>query len=249
MSARERPREAELRVAEFVRRAGDGLIGMPLRDIAQRCGVSDATVVRYCRHEGYRGLKEYKIALSRRAELKSEPPLRGDETLCEIRRRVTEGSVQALYETGEKLSLDALEQAAGAILASGTLDIYAAGGSAPIAAYLRHQLIKLGIRASIYSDPSSMRLSYAGFERRAAVLSISSTGETQDVVAAQRAAAEEGCETICLTARPDSSLASVSRWVLTAVGGDFLGDSTFARIAQLAVADMLFAAIYRKKKT
>ena len=244
MSAHERTPVAEQRVAAFAQAAGARLIDMPLHDIARQCGVSDATVVRFCRREGFRGLKDYKIALSRRTERTAARPLTGSESMSEIRQRLIDGSAQALFEMGERLDPAALEQAARSIQASGTLDIYATGGSAPIASYLRHQLIKLGIRTSIYSDPSSMRLSYAGFNRRVTVLSISVTGETIDVLEAQKAAHQAGCVTICLTAHPDSALARVSRIVLETAGGYFLQESSYARISQLVVVDMLFAALY-----
>ena len=247
MSTRERTPVAELKVAEFVRQTGAGVIDMPLHDIAVASGVSDATVVRYCRREGYRGLKDYKIALSRRTEPRATPPLTGLEPLSEIRQRLISGCAQALYDTGERLNLNALEQAAQAIHTSGALDIYATGGSSPIASYLRHQLIKLGIRVSIYADSSSMRLSYAGFSRHDTVMSISVTGETPDVLEALCAAQQAGCRTICLTSRPESSLAQASDIVLEVAGGNFLLDSSYARISQLAVVDILYAALYGMK--
>ena len=249
MNMRDRPAVAELKVAAFVREAGPNLIDMQLRDIARACDVSDATVVRYCRREGFRGLKDFKIALSRRTERPKNPPLTGGEPMAEIRQRLVEGSVQALYDTGERLNPAALERAAEAIFKSGTLDIYAVGGSVPIASHLRLQMIKLGFHADIYPDISSMRLSYAVLSPQAAVMSISVSGETQDVLAAQRAARSAGCVTICITAHPESSLAKASDIVLeAAAGGCFLRDSSYGHISQLAVADMLFAVLYSMKQ-
>ena len=246
MSVRERPAAAEERVAAYMRESGARIIDMPLSDIARACEVSAATVVRFCRHEGYKGLKDYKIALSRRAERPEISPLTGGESLDEIRRRLTDGSVRVVAETGECLDLEQLEQAVQAIRHSGTLDIYAAGGSVPIASYLRHQLIKLGIRVSIYSDPSSMRLSYAGFARKGTVLCISATGMNEELMKAQRAAGKAGCVTVCLTANEASPLARESEIVLITAGGCFLRESSYARIAQLVVVDMLFAALYAR---
>ena len=249
MSSRERAHDAELKVADYVRRTGLQLIDMPLHEIAQKCGVSDATVVRFCRREGYKGLKDYKIALSRQMENVHYEPLKGNESTHAIRTQLIDGSIQALRKTGQQLNLKALEDAASAIRLSGSLDIYAAGGSVPIASYLRHQLIKLGIRASIYADPSSIRLSYAGFSQYATVLSISASGETHDVLEAQRAAQKAGCITICLTAHVESPLALASQIVLETAGDYFLQNSSYARISQLVAVDMLFAVIYNMQQT
>ena len=244
------PPTAEQRVAAFMAAHGREILDMPLSRISDACGVSDATVVRYCVHAGYKGLKDFKIAMARSgAEDTSPAALRGDESLPELKQRLLSGCMEALRMTGMQLSADALGQAVQAIDRSDHLDVYACGGSAPIASYLRHQLIKLGIRASIYSDASSMRLSYAGFTRRDTVMSISVTGETPDVLDALNAARQAGCATICMTAHPESRMARLADTVLIAAGGNFLKDSSYARLSQLAVVDMLFAALHNRKQT
>ena len=245
----ESSRAAEQRVAAYFDARKREILETPLSEIAAACQVSPATVVRFCNHAGYKGLKDYKIALARRsASASSASAVAGDEDAPELIRRIFAGCVSALEETGRRLSPEALSAAIACIASAGALDVYATGGSAPVASYLRHQLMKLGIRASLYSDRSSMLLSQARFTRQDTVLAISSTGATQEVVEAQRAAKEAGAATLCITADASSPLAAVSDIVLIAVGEHFLGNNTYARLSQLAVVDALYAGLVTLRK-
>ena len=76
---------AEQRVAAFFAARGAGILDMALSEISAACGVSDATVVRHCRHAGYKGLKDFKIAMAHAAEpLPAVLPVTGDEPLPEL---------------------------------------------------------------------------------------------------------------------------------------------------------------------
>ncbi|MBQ9195610.1 MAG: MurR/RpiR family transcriptional regulator [Clostridia bacterium] len=238
------PRAAEQRVADFMAAHGRDILDMPLSRISAACGVSDATVVRYCLHAGYKGLKDFKISMSRIwSEADGAPTVRGDEQLPELQRRVFAGCMDALRSTAHRIDAAELSRALNAIADSDNLDVYACGGSLPIASYLRHQLVKLGIRTAVYSDRTSMLLSQSRLNSRDTVLSISSSGQTQDVNDAQASARKAGARTVCITAHPESALAAASDIVLVAAGEQFLGNNTYSRLSQLAVVDLLYAGL------
>ena len=242
---------AEQRVGAFVAAQGKAILGMPLSDIASACGVSDATVVRYCRHEGYKGLKDFKIAMAHSFhEEDALSPIIGTEPLPELKKMIFAGCLDALRTTATTLSNAELEKAIQLLCAADNLDVYASGGSVPIASYLRHQLIKLGVRTNVYSDRTSMLLSQSRLTKRDAVLAISHTGATRDIVDAQSSAHRLGAPTICMTSAPDSPLAAVSDVCLLAAGEHFLGMNTYSRLSQLAMVDVLYAgmAVLRQKK-
>ena len=235
---------AEQRVAAFFAAQGTGILQMPLSGIASACGVSNAAVVRHCRREGYKGLKDYKIAMAHASRLPpSAPPISGEERLPELKRRLFAGCIRALNDTSDLLSTEEMQRAISAVSESANLDVYACGGSLPIASYLRHQLIKLGIRASVHSDRSSMLLSQSRLSKRDAVIAISSSGATQEIVDAQRSARKAGAVTICLTACRESPLAAASDILLVAAGDAFLDNNTYARLSQIAVVDLLYAGL------
>lgn len=240
---------AEQRVAAFIAAHGREILDMPLSSISSACGVSDATVVRYCLHAGYKGLKDFKIALAKTADNLGAPALRGDEPLPELQRNLLAGCTEALRRTALQLSPEEVGRAIQAIDGCDNLDVYACGGSRPIAAYLRHQFIKLGIRVNIYSDRTSMMLSQSSLSPQDTVLAISSSGVTKDVYDAQASARAAGAVTICITAAPGSPLAAVSDILLVAAGDLFLDNSTYARLSQMAVVDLLYAGAVTRRNS
>ncbi|MDR7394478.1 MAG: MurR/RpiR family transcriptional regulator, partial [Armatimonadota bacterium] len=72
--------EAERRVADYVVREGRRVPALSITELAERCGVSEATVVRVCKRLGLRGYQELRIRLS--AELAAEQP----QIVGEVRR-------------------------------------------------------------------------------------------------------------------------------------------------------------------
>ena len=232
---------AEQQVAAYFAAQGSGILQLSLSEIALNCGVSEPTVVRWCRHAGYTGLKDYKIALALQAP--AAEPIAEADSHSEIKRKVFAGCLDSVQTSLRTLDDDALARAVGLLAFARNIDVYATGGSAPIASYLRHQLLKLGIRANIWSDRSSMMLSQSGLSPQDAVLAISCTGATASVADALAAARGHGAATLCITNSADSAVARSADVVLVTAGGSFLGSNAYARLAQMAVVDTLFACL------
>ena len=66
-----RLRKSELKVADFVLRNPLAVIRMRIVDLAEKAGVSEPTVVRFCRAVGCGGFQDFKLALAQ--QLASSP--------------------------------------------------------------------------------------------------------------------------------------------------------------------------------
>src|SRR5690606_41793173 len=58
-------RDAERRAAEFILQHPQEIIHLPISELAERCGASEATIFRLCRRLGYSGYQAMKISLAR----------------------------------------------------------------------------------------------------------------------------------------------------------------------------------------
>lgn len=56
---------AERKVANFVLKNPGDAVNCNVSELAKNSGVSDATVIRMCRHIGYNGYYQFRIALAR----------------------------------------------------------------------------------------------------------------------------------------------------------------------------------------
>lgn len=237
---------AEQRVSDYMQTQGRAILSMSVRDIAQACGVSEATVVRCCRRAGCIGLKDYKIALISRQEKDSSAlPITGGESISELREKIFDGCIKTMRASSASLSDAALDMAIRMLTTAGNIDVYAVGGSVPIASYMRHQFIKLGIRVGIYSDRSTIHLTQSRLGSSDVVIAISCSGSTPDVLDALVYARDLGARTICLTSAPNSPMAQAADVCLLTSGEHFLNenDNTYARLSQLAVVDILYAGL------
>lgn len=239
---------AERRVAEYFRAQRFEVLEKSIAVIAKEAGASEATVVRFCRDAGYKGLKDFKIALamdqvSSMGE-EHEPVFWGDDMQA-VRNKVFTDSTNALKESVMLLNPSELSRAAHALYNSKHINLVGLGGSVPIILYMRHQLMKIGIRSNVYTDAQTMHLSLSQYSNEDVVLAISSSGETKEIVRLMRWAGSQGAETICVTNHPESTLAQAVDIVLVTTGSPFFfgGKNTLSRFAQLAVVNVLYLGI------
>src|SRR5262249_13675685 len=130
-------RAAEQRVADYVLEHPGDVIHSSVTEVAQACGTSEATVVRFCRSLGYRGFPEMKMVLTpdlARMDEQVDPAvaLSPDDSVDVIARYVFQCNVQALVDTMELQQASALERAVAALAAAGRIVLCGVGGSAPI---------------------------------------------------------------------------------------------------------------------
>lgn len=241
---------AEQRVADYMDAKGQDVLSMSVADIASSCGVSEATVVRHCRRAGHTGLKEYKIALANHGGHAKVSPITGNESVSELKQKIFSGCAETLHTSCKLLSDRMLSTALDVLTHADNIDVYAVGGSIPIASYLRHQFIKLGIRTNVYSDSYTMRMSQSQLKSGDVVLAISCSGKTTEVVEAMRTAKTLGAHTICITTGADSPLAQLADIALLTANERFITveDSIYGRMSNLITVDILFAGLAIRKK-
>ena len=228
---------------------------MPLRDVAEGSGVSEAMVVKVAKKLGFGGFREFRQGLidyysSDTAALHSE--IGADDTASDIVQKVFRTAMQALEETFAILDLQAFERATDYLYGARQRDFYGLGGSAQIARDVSHKFLRIGIRSSVFDDAHMMMMSAALLGSDDVAIAFSHSGNTAAVIDAVELARRNGARTIAVTNYPDSPVARIVDVVLcsTAQNSPLLGENATARIAQLNLLDALFVAVaQRDRKT
>ncbi|KPU94504.1 hypothetical protein APR50_14605 [Variovorax paradoxus] len=236
------------KLCDFILQHPEQLLHMTITELAQAAGVSDATVTRLCQAVGYLGFSEFRVLFARDqavAHQRAVGQLKSTDASEEIRDKVIAGTVAGLNDTCTTLDLRALQRAANAIAKARRVDVYGVGGSAAVALDIRHKLLRLGIPITAHSDVDIMAISSSTLSADDVAIGVSHTGRTEPVVAAVRRARLGGAGTIGLTHAPQSPLAEHCDAVLAyaAKRTAFSADSLTGRIAQLVIADILYATI------
>ncbi len=222
-----------------------------LKDIADSCEMSEAMVVKTSKKlgfSGFRDLRSQAAAYNRLPITAMHEELSPSDTLREIVTKVFRTSAQALEETLGILDMAAFERAATLLANANQRDFYGFGGSAQIASDAVHKFLRIGIRATAYSDPYLMLMSAALLGPSDVVLAISHSGQTANLIEAVKAAQANGVPVIAISNYSESPLASLADAVLcsTAQGSPLTGENAAARVAQLNILDSLFVAVAQR---
>jgi RpiR family carbohydrate utilization transcriptional regulator len=244
-------RPAERLVAEYVLSNVDAVIHGTLATIANASGVSEPTVLRFCRSAGFKNFGEFKIKLIRSAAATDNQPaiekpvrIARDDTVASATGKVFAASISALVDAGKQISQAEVERAARAILRARRVVIFGLGTSAIIAADAQHKLFRLGVAAASYSDPHLQAMSAATLGPDDVLLAISQTGEPRDLFETTSVAVESGVTVIALT-RSGSPLAALAQIL---IGIDLnepieLWNPIVSRLAHLVTVDALVVAV------
>ncbi len=142
-------------IAELIIGRPGSFIHMSITEVAETCGVSEGTIVSFCRRVGVRGFQELKILLARDliepVRLIQEDLHRGDDPAT-VTDHIFAAHAASLRETRRLLSMESLAKAASLLREAQRIEIYGIGSSAPIAQDLSYRLLQLGLAAGAVVD-------------------------------------------------------------------------------------------------
>lgn len=201
---------AERRVAALLLAGfGDGEYASVGR-LAERAGVSPATVVRLSRRLGYAGYAALKLALAREAGRADQFGYGRSEVRSNraLHQRVMDEDAQSIRAGARTIDPAALEQAQVAIAAAGCVMFAGVGGSAAVAALAAFRFIALGLRVLSATDALIQHLLADTLRAGDVCVAISHTGESRDTIEVATTAARAGATTIGVTSSAGSPLTS-----------------------------------------
>ena len=175
-----------------------------LGTVADTVGLSQPTIIRFCRNVGFEGFKDFKISLAKEIavdktfrEVPANDPHEGatGSFLDPLRQGITDIINQSVIA----LDINSLEEAVKLIKGCQKLFIYGLGGSSSaMALEAQNRFFRLGVNCEYHSDSYVQRMTAATATDKDVVLIISSTGEPQPLIDCIEIAREQGCKTIAM---------------------------------------------------
>lgn len=250
-------RPAEQRVGEAVLTDPAGTAELSISRLAQQCGTSVTTVMRFCHAVGFGGYPELRLALARETSRVAAESAEGVELSSDIGRtdsledivaKIAFSDARAIEDTAATLDLGALRAAVDMVAAARRIDVYGVGASAFVGQDLQQKLHRIGLTAFVWPDPHAALTSAALLDRGCVAIAISHTGTTTDTVDALALARSSGALTIAITNHHPSPLTDHADAVLTTAAREttFRSGAMASRIAQLALIDCLFVGVAQR---
>jgi DNA-binding MurR/RpiR family transcriptional regulator len=236
------------KVADLILNKPEMAIYASVNEVAAAAGVSEATVMRFCRTLGFRGFQDFKIALAR--EMVS-PLQRLHEEVEEgdnpdtIVRKVFQANINALQDTLEVLDMKAMEEAAQLMLAARQILLIGVGTSGPIVTDAANKFFRLGLRVVAHTDAHLMMMAAALLSQEDVVMAVSHSGSTRDPVETAKVGKDARAKVICITNNSLSPLTKVADIVLVTASREtrFRQEAMASRLCQTSIIDSLYTLI------
>jgi RpiR family carbohydrate utilization transcriptional regulator len=236
--------KTERRVADYVRLHPDKTIIASLQGVSEKCSVSDASVLRFCRSLGFSGYQDFKAALvpellKKGTSLYQEVEL--DDDFSSLRKKFLQNLAKDMNKTLDQYSENAIDAVAIKICRAKHILIAGLAGSAGVARIFNDCLLGLGILSTYISDRVELERVVSQLDNEDLIFGISHSGETQEIVHAIKRGKENKVYTIGMTNFVSSPVAKHADLpLLTTVPEPLMGSySCQPRIAQLALLEFI----------
>lgn len=238
---------AEQRVARWVVQHPRQASRSTLAAISAACDVSEPTVIRFCRHIGLAGFRDFTIRLT---ENVSRPisnvhsDVHVDDTASEAVTKVLDASIRSLIDMRAMTSELPVDAAVAALKGARQIAFAGLGASGHVAADACQKFFRLGIPCTALTNTPDV-LQYSGIaDANDAFVIASYSGSWPELARAADQACARGATVIALTHR-GSRLADVATILFPS---EFIEDAsvytpTSSRLAHLALLDALQVAL------
>ena len=244
-------RKSERAVGEFVLEDPKSVINMKTAEASEKIGISEPTLIRFCKALGFSGYQDFKINLSQ--QLAADDyfvmyEIDEDDSIHELCEKVFDTTISEILNVRSQIDQNILEEAIEALANARRVEFYAFGGSAPVAMDAQHKFFRLKIPSSYISDPHIQFMSANSLGKKDVVVAISQSGTTSALLDSVKIVRKSGVKVIGIMPGR-TPLADICDYPLTIDVGDNnrLSKANTSRIAYTAVIDVMTMGVAQLK--
>ncbi|MDO4695973.1 MAG: SIS domain-containing protein [Neisseria sp.] len=235
---------AERKVAEAALADPKWFVHAAVAEIAERATVSQPTVIRFCRSLDFKGLPEFKLALSASIGNEGMPyvheELNADDDMADVMEKVLGNTAASILGMRRCLSEDELEKAVAMLTHARRIEFYGMGNSGIVAQDAQHKFFRFGMSTVAYADPHIQLMAASVLTAQDVVVVISNSGSSIEILDAVSIAKQNNAGIIAIT-RAGSALAHLADCVLNVTSHEDGAQYTpmVSRMLKLAAIDIL----------
>jgi len=238
---------AEKKVASVVLASPYRILRKSIGLLAGEAGVSEPSVIRFCRALNCKGFQDFKLQLAQDLATGahfSETRVSIDETAPDLIAKVIDSGIASLIKVRDSLPPELVQTAVELLASADRIEFYGLGGSGIVAQDAQHKFFRLGVPVVAYSDPTVHAVAASLLGPGCVIVAISQSGVTQDIIASAELGLAAGAKVVAITAA-DSTLARLASVCLPM---NSLEDEDFyaplkSRMGHLAIIDVLAVGV------
>ena len=244
---------AEKRVADYEVAHQQKTQFMSISELAEECGVAEATISRFCRRLHYKGYNAFKLAIAnstagRVDTLPPESDIKPEDTIESLSQKLYVISRDAMAQTLDLIQPEQIRRAADILSSAEKVLCMGQGGSMLLAQECAHLFSTSLPNYYAVMDSHLQAMACSHLTKRDAVLYYSYSGSTEELLKNLKIVRERKAKVILITRFPKSPGASYAHVVLQCGSreGPLQGGSVPARVTQLFLTDVLFHEVCRR---
>ena len=245
----------EKKVADYLLSHLDEVQFMSISELADLCGVAEATISRFCRRLKYNGYSAFKLAVAKsvadrgpvpRAEAPGE--IEAGDSIQEMCAKLYQSDARAMAQTIELVDPEKIRQAADLLTAAERVYCMGQGGSMILAMEACHLFSTCWPHYFAVQGSHMQAITASLLGPSDVLLFFSYSGSTKDILDLMQLAHDRNSKIILITRFPKSPGAAYADVVLQCGSdeGPLQLGSVPARIAQLFLVDVLFSEVCRR---
>ena len=244
---------AEKKVADYVIIHQQESQYMSISELAEACGVAEATISRFARRLNYKGYNAFKLAVAHSTAGRSAGnPLSGqvlaEDGVSDVCQKLFAANVDAMEQTLSLLRPEDVTAAGDLLERADKVLCMGQGGSMVMAREAAHLFSTAFGKYFAVTDSHMQAIAATQLGPRDVILYFSYSGATRDMVENCLLARERGAKVILVTRFPKSPGAALASVVLQCGANEnpLQMGSVAARIAMIFVLDVLFSEVCRR---
>lgn len=245
--------KSEKRLCEYVLEDQNLIIHSTITELAELSGVSDSTIIRFCRKFGYKGFHDFKLALAQEVSAgeKTEEVLSGpidkEDSIETIAKKFYFLNIEALQHTMDLMNYDEISRCARMIMKAKKVHFIGVGYSGITAQDGKYKFMRIGIDSDVYTDGHTMIMMCSIMNKDDLVFAISHSGNTNEIVNSLKMAKEVGAKTVSISHSINSRIMEYSDASLLYASTEtkFQTGALSTKIAQSFVIDLIYTEVVR----
>lgn len=247
--------ESERKIGTYIIQHTAKVVDMTVGELAQACGVSDASVSCFCKKIDMKGFHHLKITLAKEISErgKEEEEVSNHISVNDIGqslKNILANKVMEITQTVSMMDIKQLHEILDKLNTAKTVQFFAVGNTIPVAIDGAFKLNQIGVPA-VSGTIWETQIGYTyNMTADDVVIAISNSGESTAVLRALEAARSAGATTISITNSEKSSAAQLSDYHITTATREklFLDGYCFSRVSATTMIEILYLFLTSMRK-
>lgn len=248
----------EKKISKYILQHLDKIVYMNTYQIADKCKVSQASVVRFAKKLGYSGFPEFKISFGRdmgRRDVEEKinfiyEDIQETDELDDLIKKIAYANSNIIQDTYSILDTNTVKEAVEIIKNARKIFILGAGYSGIVAKDFHYKLGELGMNSICEADYHIQLASISTLNESDVIFVISQGGKTVDIYNLVKEAKKRKAKIISVTQMSSNPIRDLADIKISTImeKNNFRSTALSSRIAQLTIIDIIYVALITENK-